>query len=110
MGSRGIALGLVVASTLLLWFSVFEIHQWEAIYKDMASGSLPATTQFILDSKWRIGAPIGAGLLLWLLSIRLPVRLWPYVVAFVVILAAGLFTYTAIREPLWALAGTIRAD
>jgi len=108
LGSRGVILTLAAISTLMLWFAIYEVHTWETIYKEFGSAQLPELTVVVLRSSWRFGAPIVATLMLWILAIRLPLRMWPYIVVLALILGATVFTYVAIRLPLWQLAGNIR--
>jgi hypothetical protein len=106
--SRGIATGFAAAMVVVQSWLAIELGDYAALYADLGDVTLSLATRITISHAWLYGVPFAGTALIALLVIRRPARLWPYLAAAAVLVAAVAATYYFPRAPLFELAGNIK--
>ena len=107
---KGIALGIAVATTLVIAVIAFELRGMGQAYAEFGHVDLPALTRMTVGAAWLVGAPLAGAVVCTALFVRRPASLVPYVVVAVLLVVAAVLTWYGPRLPIFELAGNIKAD
>jgi hypothetical protein len=102
----GIGTGVAgVAMLGILWFASATRHV-AGLYRDLAGeATLPAMTQLVLSTAWRVGAPLALAIALVAAHVWRP--RYALVALAVVAVAITVFWYYAAYQPIFNVAGSI---